>query len=60
MPNVLKANEQGRRLGEPRPLTSREADLLRELVASLRAEGLRPMDVYRAIAQRLRQGSLCK
>jgi hypothetical protein len=58
MPNVLKFSDKGRRVGEPRPLTTHEVDLLRELVASLRAGGLRPMDVYRAVARGLQAGAL--
>ena len=60
MQKRLNVDDKGRHVGKPRPLSAHETDLLRELVASLRAEGLVPIDVYRAIAERLQRGSLSR
>lgn len=64
MRKVAKASEPRRTLviksRQRAKLSEREIDLIQELVGSLRAGGLQPMDVYRAIAERLRQRSLSR
>lgn len=64
MEKVTKAKASRRRvLVKSRPqarLSEQDVKLINELVGSLRARGLQPMDVYRAIAERLRQRSLSR
>lgn len=64
MRKVEKAENGGRNVVIKRrqraKLSERDIKLIHELVGSLRAGGLQPMDVYRAIAERLRQRSLSR
>lgn len=60
MENLREVNERVRKSGALRPrakLNDHEANLINELVVSLRTGGMRPMDVYRAIAEGLRRGA---
>lgn len=60
MQNLPEVNERLQKSGAVRTrakLNAREANLIRELVVSLRAGGIRPMDVYRAVAEGLQRGT---
>lgn len=64
MERATKAKGRGRQVlvksRPPAKLSEQDVKLIHELVGSLRARGLQPMDVYRAIAERLRQRSLSR
>ena len=64
MQRVAKATEREHQVlvknGPRARLSEKEINLIRGLVGSLRARGLQPMDVYREIAEGLRQRSLSR